>query len=322
MDDASDPNVLVGPATMDDAGVVQVRDDLAIIQTADFITPIVDDPYTFGRIAATNALSDVFAMGGRPLSAINLVAWPARLDERYLNDMLRGGADVAQSAGCPIVGGHTVCDDEVKYGLSVNGCVHPDRVVRNQGARPGDVLLISKAIGTGILATALKKRKLREEELDAMVACMTESNAAASEAALEARVHAMTDVTGFGLAGHLSEMLSRDSDLGVQIDAGKLPLLPGVWERAPARRLKGGLAINHKYVATRLRLTPKVESRYLAVMCDPQTSGGLAVALPRERVDTFLEITTSRGVHITEIGEFDRSGMIQVCHNESGQHTP
>jgi len=297
---------------MDDAGVVQVTDDLAIIQTADFITPIVDDPYTFGRIAATNALSDVFAMGGRPLSAINLVGWPARLDERFLHEMLRGGADVAQAAGCPIIGGHTVSDDEVKYGLSVNGCVHPDRIIRNQGARPGDVLLLTKSLGTGILATALKRGRISEEEEQAMVAAMTESNRAASEAALKAGAHAMTDITGFGLAGHLSEMLARDGDLGIRVVAEKLPLLPGVRERAAVRRLKGGMAANQDYVASRLRFAPGLESPYLAVLCDPQTSGGLAVALPRERVDAFISEATAHGVRATEIGEFDQSGLIQV----------
>lgn len=310
---SEEPNVLVGPAGMDDAGVVRVSDDLAIIHTADFITPIVDDPYTFGRIAATNALSDIYAMGGRPLSAINLVAWPSRLDPQYLDDMLRGGADVARAAGCPIVGGHTICDDELKYGLSVNGRAHPDRIIRNQGARPGDVLLLTKALGTGILATALKKKKISEEEMNAMVACMTESNRSASEAAVEAGVHAMTDVTGFGLAGHLSEMLATGSDLGVRVVAEKLPLLPGVSKHAPARRLKGGMAANHDYVAAKLRLAPGLQAMTLAVLCDPQTSGGLAVALPRERVGTFSEAAASRGVHATEIGEFDRSDLIQAC---------
>lgn len=312
MDTESCPDVLVGPATMDDAGVVRVSDDLAIIQTADFITPIVDDPYTFGQIAATNSLSDIYAMGGQPLSAINLVGWPARLDAHYLDEMLRGGADVARAAGCPIVGGHTVRDDEVKYGLSVNGRVHPERIVRNQGALPGDALVLTKALGTGVLATALKKGQVNDAGQRALVAGMIESNQVAAEAALDAGVHAMTDVTGFGLAGHVGEMLLSDATLGVRIIADKLSLLPGALQHAPKRRFKGGLAANESYVAGKLRLAPGLDARYRALLCDPQTSGGLAVALPRERVDAFIKDATARGGQARQIGEFDRSGMIQV----------
>ena len=306
---------------MDDAGVVQVSDALAIIQTADFITPIVDDPYTFGRIAATNALSDVFAMGGDPVSAINLVAWPPRLDESHLNDMLRGGADAADAAGCPIVGGHTVSDNELKYGLSVNGRVHPERVIRNQGAGPGDALFLTKPLGTGILATALKKGRLGEDAALAMVASMTRSNQPASQAAVAAGASAMTDVTGFGLAGHLSEMLGTGNALGVRIFTERLPLLPDTLTYAAARRMRGGMAANHDYVGDRLCLAPGMDLRYRALLCDPQTSGGLAVAIPRERVDSFLSEASGRDVHPTEIGVFDRSGLIQV-DQQAGDQVP
>src|SRR6185295_18647889 len=224
----SDPRVLVATDTADDAGVVQLRDDLAIVQTVDFFTPLVDDPYDFGRIAAANALSDVYAMGGTPVSALNLVAFPLeRLGPEVLTEILRGGADVVAEAGAMLVGGHSIDDPEPKYGLAVTGVVHPAEVTTNAGGRPGQVLVLTKPLGVGAISTALKRGAAGPEHLGPAVAAMTTLNAAAAAAALRAGAGAVTDVTGFGLLGHLNEM-ALASGLAAEIEAAALPALPGV----------------------------------------------------------------------------------------------
>ncbi|MCH5373918.1 MAG: selenide, water dikinase SelD, partial [Planctomycetes bacterium] len=227
---AVDPRLLVGAETLDDAAALRVSDDLAILFTADFITPVVDDAGTWGRIAAANALSDIYAMGARPFAALNLVCWPTDLPAEWLLEVLQGGAATAAEAECLIVGGHTVDDREPKYGMAVIGLCLPEAIVRNRGAQPGDLLYLTKPLGIGIVATAIKAELADADQIAAAVASMTTLNRAGAEAAVAAAAHAMTDVTGFGLVGHLAEMLGDDGRLGAEISFGSLPLLPGVWE--------------------------------------------------------------------------------------------
>ncbi|MBV8218226.1 MAG: selenide, water dikinase SelD, partial [Solirubrobacterales bacterium] len=245
---SSDPNLLVGTQTSDDAGVYRLRDDLALVQTVDFFTPIVDDPYDFGRIAATNALSDVYAMGGRPVSALNLVAWSvADLGAELLGEVLRGGADVAQDAGVAIVGGHTIDDPEPKYGMAVTGVIDPAEVITNAQGRSGDALVLSKPVGAGAVTTSLKKGLASDEALSAAVVVMTTLNVDAATAARGAGVRAMTDVTGFGLLGHLHE-LALASGVSAVVDAAAVPAIPGALELLEDdRAVAGGSANNRRY---------------------------------------------------------------------------
>lgn len=279
-----DPNLLVGAATSDDAAVYRLRDDLAIVQTADFFTPIVDDPYDFGRIAATNALSDVYAMGGRPVTALNLVAWSVEeLGADPLLDVLRGGADVAASAGVAIVGGHTIADSEPKYGLAVTGVVHPGELIANASGQVGDVLVLTKPLGSGAVSTALKKGLADERVVARAIEVMCELNANAAAAARAAGAHAMTDVTGFGLLGHLHE-LTVASGVAAEVDAAAVPAIAGVLELlADDRALAGGSRNNRRYAESYATFEPDVEEVSRRLVCDAMTSGGLLVALPPER---------------------------------------
>ena len=280
----SDPNVLVGPATADDAGVYRLSDELALVQTADFFTPIVDDPYDFGRIAATNALSDVYAMGGRPVSALNLVAWSVEeLGAAPLIEVLRGGADVAEAAGVAIVGGHTIADAEPKYGLAVTGVVRPDELISNASGRAGDALVLTKPLGSGAVSTALKKGFADAELVAAAVEVMCELNADAAGAARVGGAHAMTDVTGFGLLGHLHE-LAVASGVSAEVDAGAVPAIPGVLELLPDdRALAGGSRSNRRHAESYAAFEPGVDEVRRRLVCDAMTSGGLLVALAPER---------------------------------------
>jgi selenide,water dikinase len=280
----ADPNLLVGTETSDDAGVYRLREDLAIVQTADFFTPIVDDPYDFGRIAATNALSDVYAMGGRPVSALNLVAWSVEeLGAEGLMEVLRGGADVAQAAGVTILGGHTISDSEPKYGLAVTGVVHPDELISNASARAGDALVLTKPLGAGAVSTALKKGLADPELVAAAVGVMCELNADAARAARSAGAHAMTDVTGFGLLGHLHE-LTLASGLSAEVEASAVPAIPGVLELlADDRALAGGSCSNRRYAQSYASFEDDVDEVRRRLVCDAMTSGGLLVALEPDR---------------------------------------
>jgi selenide,water dikinase len=279
-----DPNVLVGSATADDAGVYRVREDLAVVCTADFFTPIVDDPYDFGRIAATNALSDIYAMGGRPVAALNLVAWSVQeLGAEPLREVLRGGADAAATAGVPIVGGHTIEDREPKYGLAVTGVLHPDELITNAAGRAGDRLVLTKPLGSGAVSTALKKGFADEEVVAAAVEVMCELNAESARAAQSAGAHAMTDVTGFGLLGHLRELTSA-SGLAAEVNAAAVPAIPGALELlADDRALAGGSRKNRRYAEHYATFAPGVDEVRRRLVCDAMTSGGLLVALPRQR---------------------------------------
>ena len=276
----TDPNLLVGTQTSDDAGVYRLRDDLALVQTADFFTPIVDDPDAFGRIAATNALSDVYAMGGRPVSALNLVAWSVEdLGAEMLGEVLRGGHDVVAAAGAVIVGGHTIDDPEPKYGLAVTGVVDPAEVITNAGGRAGDVLVLTKPVGAGAVTTALKKGLASDDALTAAVEVMTELNAVAAEAARAAGAHAMTDVTGFGLLGHLHE-LSLAGGVAALVEADAVPVITGVLELlADDRAIAGGSRNNRRYAEEFASFAAGVDEVHQRLMTDAMTSGGLLVAV-------------------------------------------
>jgi selenide,water dikinase len=277
---SSDPNLLVGTQTSDDAGVYRLRADLALVQTVDFFTPIVDDPYDFGRIAATNALSDVYAMGGRPVSALNLVAWSvAELGAEPLGEVLRGGADVAEAAGVAIVGGHTIDDPEPKYGMAVTGVIDPAEVITNARGRPGDALVLTKPVGAGAVTTSLKKGLASDEALAAAVEVMTDLNSRASDAARRAGAHAMTDVTGFGLLGHLHE-LALASGVSAVVDAAAVPAIPGALELLQDdRAVAGGSANNRRYAEEFASFDSSVDEVRRRLVTDAMTSGGLLVAV-------------------------------------------
>ncbi len=258
----------------------RVRDDLAIVSTVDFFTPVVDDPYTYGQIAAANAMSDVYAMGGRPITALNLVCWPqSGLPREMLSEILRGGSDKAKEAGALIVGGHSVADEEVKYGMAVTGVIDPRRVIRNVGAKVGDALVLTKPLGTGVLMTAFKRDRLAPEYYDAAVATMTQLNARAAEVMLQFEVHAATDITGFGLVGHSSKM-ADGSGVTIVFEESDLPLLPGALECCREGLIPGGGTRNRDFYSPRTKVSAEVSDEMIAIAFDPQTSGGLLIAVP------------------------------------------
>jgi selenide,water dikinase len=281
---ATAPELLVGSATADDAAVWRLSDELALVQTVDFFTPVVDDPFDFGRIAAANALSDVYAMGGRPLTALNLVAWPLEtLGPEALADVLRGGIDVVRSAGAEVVGGHSIDDPEPKYGLAVTGAVHPDRVLTNAGGKAGDALVLTKPLGGGAIVTARKRGVAGDELLARAVAVMAALNAEASAAAVAAAASAMTDVTGFGLLGHL-HALARESGLAAEVDAAAVPAIEGVAELlADDGAVSGGSRANREYAAGFASFGADVDPWRARLVCDATTSGGLLVAIDPPR---------------------------------------
>jgi len=279
----TDPDVLVGPSTADDAGVYRVRDDLALVQTADFFTPIVDDPYDFGRIAATNAMSDVYAMGAEPITAINLVAFPLeRLGDEVLREILRGGGDAASAAGVAVIGGHSIEDAEPKYGMAVTGLVHPDELLTNAGGRAGYALVFTKPLGAGAISTAVKRGLAGQEATAAAVAVMCELNRDAATAARAAGATALTDVTGFGLLGHLHE-LAAASGLAAEVHAGAVPAIPGVLDLLEAQEaVSGGSRRNREYSETFTSFEQDVPEARRRLVCDAMTSGGLLAAVPAQ----------------------------------------
>ena len=284
-----DPRLLVGYDSSDDACVYSVSDDVAVIETVDFFTPIVDDPYLFGQIAATNALSDVYAMGGVPKLAMNLLCVPSCLPLDTVRAILEGGHDKAVEAGCVIAGGHTIQDDEPKYGLCVTRFVHPQHILKNIGAQPGDVLVLTKALGVGVITTALKAALADDSARDAAYASMAALNAKAAQAVREVEnVHACTDVTGFGLLGHSYEMASG-SGVTVRLHGAALPLLPQAEELADMGIVPGGAYRNRDYVKPHLRVLDGAQRARLDLAADPQTSGGLLVSLPRADAEELLE---------------------------------
>ncbi len=281
----------------EDAGVYKLRDDLAIVQTVDFFTPIVDDPYIFGQIAVTNALSDVYAMGGKPLTAMNIVCFPIRkMPVSILRDILRGGLDKMREAGVLLVGGHSVEDDEIKYGLSVTGTIHPDRVLLNRGARPGDALVLTKPIGTGIASTAVKGGVAPEALVAAATSGMTTLNKGAAEiAAGFSDIHACTDITGFGLVGHAAEMI-EGSDAGIVLHASRIPLFPGIRALVEEGIVPGGLLRNRDFRMPLVSKGPDCPDWLFDVLFDPQTAGGLFLALPKPSAKRLVEGLQAAGL--------------------------
>ena len=298
---STNPHVLVGYGTADDAAVYQLRDDLAIVQTVDFFTPIVDDPFDFGRIAAANAISDVYAMGGTPISALNIAAFPEDLDLSILEAILSGGAAIALEAGVAIVGGHTIRVDEPKYGMAVTGTIDPRRIVRNAGAKPGDVLVLTKPLGTGVMATALKRDAIDEATMAHAIAWMTRLNRDAARAMLAADAHAATDITGFGLLGHAGE-LARASGVQLVIDAEAVPVMPMVRDLIREGCVSSGTKNNMKAHAEFTTFDPAIDDITRTLLSDAQTSGGLLISVAPERVEALLEDLRASGALDAVIG--------------------
>lgn len=287
---------MIGRETSDDAGVYRLSDDLALVQTIDFITPVVNDPYDFGRIAAANSLSDVYAMGGRPLTAMNVVCFPIKsMDKAVLREILRGGLDTVHEAGAVLVGGHSVEDPEIKYGLSVTGVVRPDRVLANAGVRPGDALILTKPLGTGVLATAIKAGLLSEQAQRRAVETMATLNKRAAEIMSGYPVSGCTDVTGFGLLGHALEM-AAGSKVAITIFSGEVPLLPEALDSVRMGLVPAGSFSNRDYCSHKLIGADRIDPVLLDILADAQTSGGLLISLPEHRAESLLGELKSGGV--------------------------
>jgi selenide,water dikinase len=297
-----DPNVLVGFDHADDAGVYLIAPEQALVQTVDFFTPIVDDPYTFGQIAATNSLSDVYAMGGKPLTALALVCFPEKADLEILGQILAGGLSKMIEAGCTVIGGHSIRDEETKFGYSVTGMVHPKKILANTGARPGDALLFTKAIGTGVISTAIKRGKAEPAWIDAAVQSMTTLNKRAAEVITSGdfRVSSMTDVTGFGLIGHAREMVLA-SEVSINIHAGKIPLIEGALDCVHAGYVPAGLKNNRDFAECLVEYDEAVPDDVRALLFDPQTAGGLLISTPDSK--SMMRALHDAGVLAVQIGE-------------------
>jgi len=291
-----DPNILVGMETGDDAGVYRLSDDLAIIQTIDFITPIVDDPYTFGQIAAANSLSDVYAMGGTPITAMNVVCFPTDSQEMStLSDILRGGLDKMKEAGVALIGGHSVSDEELKYGLSVTGVINPSQILRRNSPRAGDKLILTKPIGTGIIATALKGGVADAEAVEPIIRSMKTLNKKAAELMRTADVHACTDVTGFSLMGHAYGMI-KDSGFGMEINVSAVPIFTTASEFASMGLVPGGARRNMEYYRSHIEQACEISDEMRDILFDPQTSGGLLMAIPPDKAEGLLKKLRSSGI--------------------------
>lgn len=302
-----DPDLLAGFGGAEDAGVYRIDDDTALVLTVDFFTPVVDDPFDYGRIAAANSLSDVYAMGGRPFVALNIAAFPERvLPNDVLADIFRGGMTVAREAEVIIAGGHTVTDNEIKYGLSVVGRVHPDRLVRNAGARPGDHLILTKALGTGVLSTALKSGVLDGKFYEPMVASMTQLNRFASEQMLAVGANACTDITGNGLIGHAFEM-AEAGGITIEIESAQVPVLPGTLEMIAAGQMPGGTGKNRTLVGEGIDW-PTHDEAVDHLLFDPQTSGGLLIAVEPDRSRDLLDAIAGVHPHATVVGRVAERG--------------
>ncbi len=281
----------------------RLRADLALVNTADFFPPIVDDPYSFGRIAAANALGDIYAMGARPLTAVNLVGFPCdSMDKSVLTEILRGGAERVEAAGAVVVGGHTIADAELKYGLALTGVVHPQRFVRNGGARAGDLLVLTKPLGTGIVCAGIKQRVAEPGEEKFAVASMVALNDAAGGALLRYQASACTDITGFGLAGHAFEMASASKGVRLEFEADALPLLPGTARLAEAGCLTGGSRRTREFLGAKLSLPKHLMPAVAQAVIDPQTSGGLLVSLPEKTATAYIKTLHDKGVRSAVVG--------------------
>jgi selenide,water dikinase len=295
--------MLVGTETADDAGVYRLRPDLAIVNTVDFFTPIVDDPYIFGQISAANSLSDVYAMGGEPKTCMNIVCFPkGKMDIEILGEILKGGADKVKESGAVVIGGHSIIDEEIKFGMAVTGVIHPDKIFRNVGVQEGDALILTKPLGTGIITTALKKGKASEESVAAAVKAMTTLNSAASAVARMHAVHACSDVTGFGILGHSLEMASG-SGVTLIIESAKLPLLRSAPRLAEKGYITGGCKRNQEYLADKMIIDKSIREGLAQVALDPQTSGGLLIAVAKRHAAKLIDDLHTAGVaDAAEIG--------------------
>ena len=303
-----DPNVLVGFDHADDAGVYQISPDQALVQTVDFFTPVVDDPYTFGQIAATNALSDVYAMGGRPLTSLALVCFPEKADLEILERILAGGLSKMIEAGCTVIGGHSIRDEETKFGYAVTGLVHPKKILANSGAQPGDALILTKALGTGVISTAIKNSKAQKAWIDAAVQSMTTLNKPAAEliGSREYRIHAMTDVTGFGLIGHAREM-ALASNVGLRLFSKDIPILPGAMECIRAGQIPGGLKANREFAECVVGYESGVSDELKTLLFDPQTAGGLLLSVAESDSEELVVEMQSAGIPARAIGKITES---------------
>lgn len=298
----SDPRLLVGPETYDDAAVIKLDAATAIVQTVDFFTPIVDDPYAFGQIAAANALSDIYAMGAEPLSAMNIIAFPTCLGTDALSQVLLGGQSKVAEAGAILVGGHSIEDKEPKYGLAVTGLIDPNQVITNAGAKPGDKLILTKPLGTGIVATASKGNLATPSEVERMVAVMTTLNKTAAAVMREAGANACTDVTGFGLLGHAHE-LAAASGAGLRLEAAQIPMLAAARVYAAMGIVPAGAYANRDYLAEQVRFAAAVDTTLQDILFDPQTSGGLLISLPAAAAAAALARLREQGTEAAIIGE-------------------
>jgi len=308
--------VLVGFNTNDDAGVYLLADGLAIVQTVDFFTPIVDDPFTFGQIAATNSLSDVYAMGGKPISALSIVGFPEKGDPAILEQIIRGGLDKMNEAKCSVVGGHSIRNDDIQFGYAVTGLIHPQKIWRNVGVQASDVLLLTKPLGTGVISTALKNDRVTKEALDASIRSMTTLNRASAEAltklesqfdAKQRPIHAVTDVTGFGLLGHAREMALGDGTpdvpaVSLEFDHTLIAALPGAMEAIRAGMIPGGLKNNRDFLGDCVTFDARVSEENRALLYDPQTSGGLLIAIDPAAAQQALKALQENGVSAAKIG--------------------
>lgn len=314
-----DPNILVGFEKSDDAAVYRISDDLAVVLTVDYFTPIVDDPYTFGSISAANALSDIYAMGAKPILGLNIAGFPAqKLPLSILSEIFRGGADKAKEAGISIAGGHTIDDNEPKYGLVAMGLVHPEKIITNSGAKPGDLIILTKPIGTGIITTAMKEEIATKESIDYAVKIMSTLNKSASQAMISAEVNACTDVTGFGLLGHLYEMISA-SATSAEIFFDKVPLIPGTQQLADDLIIPAGTIRNHEYLKNHIIWDENITYENQMILCDAQTSGGLLISVPPENADILLKLLESSNTLAAVIGKIseNKDSIIKVSIMDS-----
>ncbi len=295
-----DPNLIFGYDTVGDAGVYKISDDIAIVQTVDILTPIADDAFTFGEIAAANSLSDLYVMGAKPITALNIVGFPAKLDLAYLEKIIQGGSELVKQAGAVILGGHTIKDEDLKYGLAVTGIVHPAKLITNENCQPGDVLILTKPLGTGVISTALKKKQASDDAVEKINQSMKTLNNIASETMVKIGVNGCTDVTGFGLLGHALQ-LAQASDVSLKIDSKKVPIFDEAIEYASKGFYPGGTLKNEKFVRPSIEVKSSVEKTEYMLLCDAQTSGGLLISVEESKGERLLNVLMSKGIDSAEI---------------------
>ena len=295
-----DPNLIFGYDTVGDAGVYRLRNDLAIIQTVDILTPIADDPYIFGEIAAANSLSDVYVMGRKPVTALNIIGFPPKLDLSIMEKIILGGINKIKEAGAVVLGGHTIKDEELKYGLAITAIVDPQKLVTNDKAAPGDLLILTKPLGTGVISTAMKAGLASEQAITKINDNMRQLNASAAQTMIEVGVNACTDITGFGLMGHALQ-LAQASGVSLQINSKQVPIIEEAFEYAENSLFPGGTQLNYKYIKPFIQFAPSVENDLQMLLCDAQTSGGLLIAVPEHKNKELLALLHKNGVHSAQI---------------------